>query len=41
MWKNPDFNLPIKPFNGRLGILGYLRFLFYVKNINRGRFNFI
>jgi hypothetical protein len=40
-WTTPDFNQAIKPLNGRLGILGYIKFLLYVKKINRGRFNFV
>ncbi len=40
-WTTPDFNQPIKKLNGKLGILGYLKFFYYTKKINRGRFNFV
>jgi hypothetical protein len=39
--KIPDFNQAIKPLNVKLGNLGYIKFLLYAKNINRGRFNFV
>ncbi len=40
-WTTPDFNQAVKKLNGKLGILGYFKFLFYVKKINRGRLNFV
>jgi hypothetical protein len=40
-WTTPDFNQAIKKLNGKLGILGYLKFFYYTKKINRGRFNFV
>ena len=40
-WTTPDFNQPIKKLNGKLGVLGYLKFLYYTKKINRGRLNFV
>jgi len=40
-WTTPDFNQPIKKLNGKLGIIGYLKFFYYTKKINRGRFNFV
>ena len=40
-WTTPDFNQSIKKLNGKLGIIGYLKFFYYTKKINRGRLNFI
>ena len=40
-WTTPDFNQPIKKLNGKLGIVGYLKFFYYTTKINRGRLNFI
>jgi hypothetical protein len=40
-WTTPDFNQAVKKLNGRLGVLGYFKFLFYIKKINRGRLNFV
>ncbi len=40
-WTTPDFNQAIKKLNGKLGLMGYLKFFYYSKKINRGRFNFV
>ncbi len=40
-WTTPDYNQSIKKLNGKLGIFGYLKFFLYVRNINRGRLNFV
>jgi hypothetical protein len=40
-WTTPDFNQAIKKLNGKLGLVGYLKFFYYAKKINRGRLNFV
>jgi len=40
-WTTPDYNQAVKKLNGKLGIFGYLKFFWYKRKINRGRFNFV
>jgi hypothetical protein len=40
-WSTPDYNQVFKKMNGRIGILGYLKFFYYIRKVNRGRFNFV
>jgi hypothetical protein len=40
-WTTPDFNQAIKKLNGKLGLLGILKFLYYTKKIDRGRLNVV
>ena len=37
-WSLPDYNTVFKKLNGKLGIAGILKFLWYARNIERGRF---
>lgn len=34
----PDFNLIFQKLNGKMGVIGFLKFLWHVRNIKRGRF---
>ena len=40
-WTTPDYNQVVKKLNGKLGILGYFKFLYYMRRIDRGRLNFV
>lgn len=40
-WTTPDYNQALKKLNGKLGLLGYLKFFYYLRKINRGRLNFV
>ena len=40
-WTTPDYNQVIKRLNGKLGFLGYLKFFWFKRKINRGRLNFV
>lgn len=40
-WSTPDYNQVFKKMNGRIGLLGYLKFFYYIRKVNRGRFNFV
>jgi ribosomal protein S18 acetylase RimI-like enzyme len=40
-WSTPDYNQALKKLNGNLGFLGILKFFWYKRKINKGRFNFV
>ncbi len=40
-WVTPDYNQVIKKLNGKLGVIGYLKFFYYSKKVSRARFNFV
>ena len=40
-WSTPDYNQAFIKLNGKLGIIGILKFLWYKNKINRGRLNFV
>jgi hypothetical protein len=40
-WTTPDYNQAFKKLNGKLGIIGAIKFLWYKNKINRGRLNFV
>jgi hypothetical protein len=40
-WTTPDYNQAVKKLNGKLGVLGYIKFLIFIHKINRGRLNFV
>lgn len=40
-WTTPDYNQVIKKLNGKIGLLGYLKFFWCKRKINRGRLNFV
>ena len=40
-WTTPDYNQVVKKLNGKIGILGYFKFLYYMRKIDRARLNFV
>lgn len=40
-WSTPDYSQVFKKMNGKLGVTGILKFLWYKQKINQGKFNFI
>jgi predicted GNAT family acetyltransferase len=40
-WSLPDYNQVFKGLNGRIGLIGGLKFLINKNKINRGKFNFV
>ena len=40
-WSTPDYNQAFKKMNGKLGIVEILKFLWYKRGINQGKFNLI
>jgi hypothetical protein len=40
-WNTPDYNQAIKKLNGKLGIIGYLKFFYYMQKVNKGRLNIV
>ena len=40
-WTTPDYNQAFKKLNGKLGLLGVIKFLWYKNKINRARLNFV
>jgi len=41
IWSTPDYNQAFKKMNGRLGIVEILKFLWYNRKINQGKFHLI
>ncbi len=40
-WTTPDYNQVFKKLNGKIGIIGAIKFLLFKNKINRGRLNFV
>lgn len=40
-WSTPDYNQAFKKMNGKIGIVGIFKFIWYKRKINQGKFHFI